>query len=335
MSSPENRGNVQVSRQQILSGLLVGTALLAAAVIFEVIWTVFFAVTVAYILVPLHSWLKDRGLPSWWASVVASLTGTSILLFVVSLTGFLVYRRRQPIIEFVTTLSDTYEITLFGMTYAIETERALQSGLAALSGYAVSVARALPTLALKLTVFAFVVFGLLSAHERVEEALLAAIPDPYHDVSRNFAGRIREILYSLYVLQLATGAGTFLIALPVFSLLGYDIPVTLSFIAGVLQFLPIIGPSVLIVTLALYQLALGDVVAALLLLVIGGVLVAWLPDVLIRPRLAGWTSHLSGTLYYVGFVGGLLTVGAIGIIAGPLAVGLVAEALALIRQEAR
>jgi predicted PurR-regulated permease PerM len=53
--------------------------------------------------------------------------------------------------------------------------------------------------------------------------------------------------------------------------------------------------------------------------------VAWLPDVLIRPRLARETADLPGSLYFVGFVGGLLTLGPVGIIAGPLAVALVVE----------
>lgn len=73
-----------------------------------------------------------------------------------------------------------------------------------------------------------------------------------------------------------------------------------------------------------------------LALAIGGVgffLVAWLPDVLIRPRLARGAANLPGTLYFAGFTGGLLTLGPIGVIAGPLAVALLAEATALLAAE--
>jgi predicted PurR-regulated permease PerM len=45
----------------------------------------------------------------------------------------------------------------------------------------------------------------------------------------------------------------------------------------------------------------------------------------IRTRLARETADLPGSLYFVGFVGGLLTLGPIGVIAGPLAVALVVE----------
>jgi predicted PurR-regulated permease PerM len=181
--------------------------------------------------------------------------------------------------------------------------------------------------------FAFVVFGLLVGHRAVEDALMAAVPRPYHDVVGAFARRTRDTLYAIYVLQVATGAATFFFALPVFLGLGYGIPVTLAFIAGVLQFLPIVGPSVLLGALAVYHVAAGDLVAAVLVVVFGGVIVAWLPDILVRPQLARRAGHLPGTLYFIGFVGGLLTLGPVGIVAGPLAVALVVEAVALLEAE--
>ena len=324
---------MQLTRRQGLAGLLLVTALLAATVLAKVIWSVFFAVTVAYMLVPLHTWLKSRGLPSQVSSVVTSLLATTAILLIFGMAGFLVYRRRQPLIDFITTFPNSIEISALGMTYALETEQTLRTGLSVLTGYAVEMATGLPTLSLKLTVFVFVLFGLLTAHEQVEDAILTAIPGEYHDVAHAFGDRIARTLYAIYVLQVATGVGTFLLALPVFYGLGYDIPVALAFIAGVLQFLPIVGPSILIAGLSIYQAIIGDVVGAVAVLLIGSFVIAFLPDILIRPRLADYTGRLPGTLYFVGFVGGLLTVGAIGVIAGPLAVGLLVEAISLLGAE--
>ena len=73
--------------------------------------------------------------------------------------------------------------------------------------------------------------------------------------------------------------------------------------------------------------------AAMLADVLGGLLVAWLPDLVIRPRLARETADLPGSLYFVGFVAGLLTLGPIGVIAGPLAVALVVEIGGLLTDE--
>lgn len=321
------------SRHRILAVLLVLTILLAALVLRGVMWTAFLGVTVAYVLLPVISWLEDRGLSKLVASVVATVGSTAVIVSLFGVVGFLMYRRRGALADFLATLPETVTIDGLGYTYDVQTDRVMTQVTDYLADAAVDVAAALPTLALKLTLFAFVVFGLLVSHESVEGGLMAAVPDRYNDIVQAFATRTRDTLTAIYVLQVATGAATFLFALPVFFLLGYDIPVTLSFIAGVLQFVPIVGPSILLGALAIYHVVVGDVVAAVLILVVGGLVIGWLPDILVRPQLAKRAGRLPGTLYFIGFMGGLLTVGPIGIIAGPLAVALVVEAVALLKAE--
>jgi predicted PurR-regulated permease PerM len=170
-----------------------------------------------------------------------------------------------------------------------------------------------------------VVFALLSRTAETHRALIALVPHAYRDVVRALSRRTRATLFAIYVLQAATAAGTFAIALVLFYLLGYPYFLTLAVLSAILQFLPVVGPSLLIALLAVAHLLAGDPAAAALVFVGGAVLVAWLPDVLIRPRLARETADLPGSLYFVGFVGGLLTLGPVGIIAGPLAVALVVE----------
>jgi predicted PurR-regulated permease PerM len=169
--------------------------------------------------------------------------------------------------------------------------------------------------------------------ERARTAIIAVVPREYRDVVRSLNRRTRETLFAIYVLQAATALGTFLIALPVFYVLGYGFPFTLATVAAVLQFIPILGPSLVVVSLTGYHVALGQLPQAVAIFVLGGVLIAWLPDVLIRPRLASETAHLPGGLYFVGFVGGLLTLGPVGVIAGPLVVALVLELAGLVSTE--
>ena len=310
--------------------MLVGTLTVAALVLFRVWGTAVFAVTVAYVLVPLHRRLTDRGLSTWWASAVSAVVGTAAALVPLSIAVFLTYLRRQRILDFVQSLPDSVTIVLPGLTYVVDVESVFRSSEASLSSLALSLASSLPEFGLKATLFLFILFGLLRSHESVENALVTVVPSEHRDVAVALAHRVRVTLYAIYVLQAATAAVTFAFGVVTFWVLGYDIPVTLGFVAGVLQFLPIIGPSILIAALAIYHLVTGSVGAAIAVLVIAGFVVAWLPDVLVRPRLSRVTGNLPGTLYFVGFVGGLLTVGPIGIVVGPLAVGLVAEAMALL-----
>lgn len=164
-------------------------------------------------------------------------------------------------------------------------------------------------------------------------ALRRTVPVEYHDIVEALHERLQDTLFGLYVLQGATGVGTFLIALPVFFVLGYDATLTLAVLSGVLQFVPIIGPSVLIGVLVVTEVLAENVTGAILVGTVGLVFVAGLPDVLIRPRLSEVAADLPGSLYFIGFTGGILSTGAIGIIAGPVVVALLAESVELLASE--
>ena len=69
------------------------------------------------------------------------------------------------------------------------------------------------------------------------------------------------------------------------------------------------------------------------MLVIGLVVVAFVPDAVIRTQLADRTGRISPGLYFVGFVGGILTLGAIGVIVGPLVVSLLLEVIDMLSEE--
>jgi predicted PurR-regulated permease PerM len=159
------------------------------------------------------------------------------------------------------------------------------------------------------------------------------VPVGYRDAAVALHERTKDTLQAIYLLQIATAVGTFAMALPTFWALGYDYPVTMAVMAGILQFLPVIGPSLLIGAVAIYHLSVGDVDAAVLMVIVGGVVIAYLPDAIIRPRLAAMTADMPGSLYFVGFIGGLLTVGPIGVIMGPLAVALFTESVTQLSEE--
>ena len=63
--------------------------------------------------------------------------------------------------------------------------------------------------------------------------------------------------------------------------------------------------------------------------VLGPVVIGLLPDLVVRPQLASRQAKLPVSLYFVGFTGGVLTVGVIDVIVGPLAVALPIEAIEL------
>lgn len=316
--------------------VLLAVLLAAAAVLLGAVFaTVFLAVTVAYLLVPLHWRVKRLGLPQWWASATTAVLASLAAVVPLGVGLYVATDRVGELVALLRRIPDAVTLTVYEYTYVVDVGVVTDAVLETVTSLAVDLAAALPELALKLTLFGMVVFGLLLAHEDAERALLATIPGAYHDIAHALATRATATLYAIYVLQLATALATAAIALPVFLVLGVPYPVTLAVAAGVLQFVPIVGPSLVVAGIAVYQASTGDTTGAIAILLVAGVLVAWLPDVLVRPRLSRQTADLPGSLYFVGFTGGLLTVGPVGIIAGPLVVALLVEVATLLADEHR
>ncbi len=321
-----------LNRRRLLGTLLVAVAALAAIVLAEVLRTVVFAVTVAYVLYPIRQRFVERGLSRRVACVATTAVAfVAAVLLVVPLL-YVLYRRRADLIEIIGQIPDAVPITAGGFELVIEMVPYVAAAEAWVRGAALAVAAAAPRLVLELVVFTFLVYGILYRPGAVGTAVFGVVPAEYHDIPTRLHERTRETLYSIYVLQAATAAATFVLAVAVFWGLGYGSPVLLAVIAAVLQFVPVIGPSVLVAALAAGDVLVGETGRAVAVLALGLVVVSFVPDAVIRTQLADRTGRISPGLYFVGFVGGILTLGAVGLIVGPLVVSLLLEVIDMLSE---
>jgi len=320
-------------RTVVLTGLLAALVLVATVLLSSVLATVFFAITVAYVLYPLSEWFVDRGLSKRLSAAastaIAFVAGSLVLVPLV----FVVYRRRRDLFAFFQRLPDEIPVTVAEFSYTVDTQSWLVTARDALASVAVGFASETPILALKAVLFSILVYAMLWRPSAPGEVLYRTVPSAYHDVVERFHRRLRSTLYAIYVLQAATAFGTFLVAWVLFALLGYNGAFALAVAAGILQFVPVVGPSVVILAIAAADVVAGDVVGAVLVTVLGLTLVGFLPDAVIRPRLARYTTGMPASLYFVGFTGGVLSLGLIGFIAGPVVIALLVEATKLLAAE--
>ena len=325
--------STRLRRRLVLAGLLAAALVIAGVVLQEVVSTVFFAVTVAYVLYPARRWVVERGLSERMASALVAAGAFALVVVIFTPLAFVLYRRRRVLFDLLGRVPDVIEVPIGGLVYTIDTVAVLSSLREALAGVAFGIAAAAPVIALQLFLFAILLYALMLRPEAAGRTVLGVVPPEYHDVVRALDRRIRETLLGIYVLQAATAAGTFVVAFLVFFLLGYGAPFTLAVFAAVLQFVPVVGPSVLVAALASVDFLAGNVTRAVLVAALGMTLVGFAPDAVIRPRLAKWAAHLPMSLYFIGFTGGVLTVGPIGFIAGPLAVAVLVEVVSLLADE--
>lgn len=322
-------------RRHVIAGLLVAVGLLATAILWNVVEVVFFAITVAYVLYPLRQRLVARGVPRRIAS--AAVTTAAFLAVVVLLVpiGLTLFERRSAIIDLLNNLPDVLPVELFGFVVEIDIADLTNSANDLLRSLAISLAADAIFITLQFAMFVLILYGLLLRPQAVGRAAYEITPPAYHDVLRALHERVAGTLFALYVIQATTAVVTFPIAVVVFYALGYPDVFVLAVLSAILQFFPIVGPGMLVVGLAGYDVLLGMPGRAVGVLVLGSLLIGLLPDILVRPRMASRSAKLPASLYFVGFVGGVLTVGIIGIIAGPLVVAVLVELVNLLSNHNR
>ncbi|AUG48331.1 hypothetical protein BVU17_12655 [Haloarcula taiwanensis] len=320
-------------RTYVLAGLLVLTGCLTGVLLARVLATIFFAITVAYVLFPVSEWLGRHGLNRRLsAAVTTGIAFISGTLIIVPL-GAVLYLRRRDLFSFFQQLPSMVTLEFGEFSYPIEIDPTLVAARETLTAVAVDLAAESPVLALKAVLFAILVYAMLWQPQAPKTAVYRTVPASYHEVVNRLHQRLRGTLYAIYVLQAATAFGTFVVAWVVFWLLGYQGAFALAVVAGILQFVPVIGPSVVVLTIAVADVINGNITGAVLVTVFGLVFVGFLPDAVIRPKLARYTTGLPASLYFVGFTGGVLTLGVIGFIAGPVVIALLVELSSLLTSE--
>jgi predicted PurR-regulated permease PerM len=307
----------------VLVGATVVVTGVALLVLSAVVTTVLLAGAASYVLLPLHRDLTRRGLPPYWSAIATSLFAAVVGLSLIVPFVYVLVVRREGIRSVLDSLQG--EVTLFfiGETpvvfdYATLRE-ALVPGFAQVAGF---VGGRLATLAAKLVVFAFVVFALLYYHRRVGGFVHRVVHDGYYDVFRHVHRRVRDVLYAHFVVAYFGGASTYLFGLFVFGLAGYRFPASVALLAAVFWLLPVVTVGVFVLALSGVLVFGGQLGNALLVGVLGAAFLVGVPAVVVarlRARL-GHPVGLSAPAYFVGFVGGGLTVGPSGVVLGPVAV---------------
>lgn len=306
--------------------LLLGVLSLAGFYILsEVVWTIFLAATFSYVLYPFKNWLQRERLSDRQAAALVTVVSFVLLVTLLVPVFLVLFQRRQILLDFLASLPEEITVKLMEFSFSYPTAELEARAAEWVTGTAVKLAESLPSLSLKAFLFVFLVYAVLKHPDSIKGKVLGALPESSGEVVMGYHERIRQTLVGIFAVQTFTAMATFIISLPVFYFLGYQAFVSLALISAILQFIPIVGPAVLILILAGLELMAGFHVKALMILVFGMVIIGFLPDAYLRPRLADRTTGLPASLYFIGFAGGALTLGAIGVLAGPLVVALIAE----------
>ncbi len=175
----------------------------------------------------------------------------------------------------------------------------------------------IPTIAFKMFIFFFSFFILLLHGEELKERIMVRLPKSIKSYAEQLSPVTVDVLYAIYVVQIAIAALTFFISLPVFYLLGYGNILFYSFLAAFCELVPVLGSSVAFILIGAYSFSINDMRGVIILFILGYLVVSCLPEIFIRPELVGRRAKIHPVIMFIGIIGGTADHGTGRFCAGP------------------
>jgi len=285
---------------------------------------IIFALTVAYILHPLHERLA-RKLDTNKSAILLSALMT--LLLIGFIFGMVLWFRdvtRSLVIYINEALNWFLSLNLppdIGQSAAILIERVSEK----MSEYILNYTLSIPKLLLQAIVFIAVFYGILVHSRALSEELYALLPEERRDLGIELIEKakytLNAILRTWLMLSIFKG---FLLTLGfyVFGVTNLSGAIAAGIFCIILELLPVIGGWIVWIAGAIYLFTRGNIFAGIMLSVYGAILISPGPDITIRPKLVAEDAKINPALALVGIFGGIMGFGIKGLIIGPVALGL-------------
>ena len=303
--------------------LLVVFTLAACIIFWSVMDMVILGASLAVVLIPLHHRISRHTLPEISAAIV-----TFLIFFMGCIMALFTFSLLTSNVALLTKLFGTVGIWLDNpatnpLSFGIPVTKAtlsglLDKGMAFFVEYQETLISNLSLIAFKMFVFLLSLFYLLRWGEEIKKTFMCRVPA----VLSGYVERLSEVtvdtLYAIYIVQIAIAALTFVIAIPVFYLLGYGDVLFFSFLAAFCELIPVLGSSVVFIMVGTFSLALGDTRGVLIMFFFGYLIVSCIPEFYVRPVLVGRRVKIHPVIMFIGIIGGTLTMGLAGFVLGPV-----------------
>lgn len=170
---------------------------------------------------------------------------------------------------------------------------------------------------------AFLSFYFVRDGKGIKEALVKMAPEKNRKKFQRLLTACDAVIYGVVVGYLFKAIITGFLSFIVFSILGIGNPVVMAVVVAVFDFIPLIGPWTVFLGLFLWYALQGQVVYAIEVAAICYITISLIPELYIRPKIAGTISHVHPMVMLIGIFGGIISLGPVGVLAGPLILGVI------------
>lgn len=116
---------------------------------------------------------------------------------------------------------------------------------------------------------------------------------------------------------------------------GVDSPIVWAALTGVASILPALGTALVWAPIAIILLATGHVAQGIGVLAWSGLIVVFVADYILRPKLVGNRVRMNDLLVFVAIFGGIEAFGVLGLVLGPIAVAILLSLLRIYQKDYR
>lgn len=295
-------------------------------------------VILAYLLYPIHTRLRSYIAPRLSAILVILSAILTIILPVLFISSIIIRQSGQLSATFSQIEVDKAEqsinsITGINVDLHRLTNQALKGFAATIFGSPSEILNVLIKITLGITLIVFLLYYLLVSGQEFVEWLESIIPLPEEATSR-LIQRINQTTWAVVFGHILVALIQAMIAGIGLAIVGIPNAIFWTFVMVVLAFLPVVGVVMVWGPAAAYLFILGDIGRGLFLLLYG-VLVVGLVDNYLRSYVVDYHTEepLNPGVILLSVLGGIYTIGFMGLFIGPIVVGFLKAILEVFRDD--
>jgi predicted PurR-regulated permease PerM len=318
----------------------------------EPIWTpVFLGLVIAVAVFPVQEKLLKARVGRH-PGVPAALLTAAVLTGVLVVVGFLVFVVGERMLGLLKAAADRYqqkgptglfgdEVAAFLARIGLDPETIQQRVGELTASVASSLGKTATTLVAGTftALFIFIFTALTSYYLLVEGKegtrwLIEVVPLPdgqVWELVQNIRDVTRAMLVGTGITALYQGA----VAFVGYWIFGVDSPLVWASLTGIASILPGIGTALVWVPVGIFELATHHPARGIGLLVWGTVVIVFVADYILRPKLVGTKMRMNDLLVFIAIFGGIEAYGILGVVIGPIAVAVFLAIVRIYQREYR
>lgn len=321
-----NPANHYTSRKTLAIVILIALLVLAFFLIKPFIVAIIFGFVLAFILTPLYKRLlkliKNPTATSLIITIVTVLLLSVALYFIAQITikeAFNLYIEIQKV-DFYSLingfLSRIFETPDLSRQITLTIQQAIITLTSSFTETAGRVLTNAPAIILQLFVVLFVTYYTLKEGPKLIGYIQEILPFST-DVNDKLIKRSKEITIATIYGQVVVGIIQGAVAGIGFYIFGAPSPLFFTILAMLLAIIPFLGPAFVWVPVSVFMIATGHITNGVLMFIFGILVVSWIDNIL-KPSIVGKKGKLNEVVALIGMLGGLVLLGPVGIVVGPL-----------------